>query len=60
MCEALQELSELSLDLQERNIDLSHGFLTWGTRTPWGSVDRFQGVRELGWENNYIFIFTNL
>jgi hypothetical protein len=24
------------------------------------SEDRFQGVRELGWEKNYIFIFTNL
>jgi len=24
-----------------------------------GSEDRFQGVRELGWEINYKFIFTN-
>jgi len=24
-----------------------------------GSEDRFQGVRELGWERNYKFIFTN-
>jgi hypothetical protein len=25
---------------------------------PPGSVDRFQGVREAGWEKNYNFIFT--
>jgi hypothetical protein len=25
------------------------GFLTWGPRIPKGSVDTFQGVRELGW-----------
>jgi hypothetical protein len=39
---------------------LNQGFLTWGPRTPKGSVDRFHGVRDLGWEKNYIFIFTNL
>jgi hypothetical protein len=36
------------------------GFLTWGPRIPKGSVDTFQGFRELGWGKNYIFIFTNL
>jgi hypothetical protein len=25
-----------------------------------GSVDRFKGVRELGWGKNYSFVFTNL
>jgi hypothetical protein len=43
-----------------KEVGLVQGFLTWGPRTPKGSVDRFQGVRELGWEKNYIFIFTNL
>jgi len=28
--------------------------------TPKGSVDRFQGFRELGWEKNYNFIFNNI
>jgi len=25
-----------------------------------GSVDRFHGVRELEWGNNYSFVFTNI
>jgi hypothetical protein len=39
---------------------LHQPFLTWGPRTLCGSMDKFQGVRELGWEENYNFIFTNL
>jgi hypothetical protein len=27
---------------------------------PFGSVDRFQGIRELGLGKNYKFIFNNL
>jgi hypothetical protein len=31
-------------------IHLNQGFLIWGPRTPKGSLNRFQGVRELGWK----------
>jgi hypothetical protein len=42
------------------DIPVKQGFLTWGPQTPKGYVAIFQGVRELGWEKNYIFIFTKL
>jgi hypothetical protein len=41
---------------QNASYDLRQLFLTWFTR----SVERFQGVPELGWEKDYNFIFTNL
>jgi len=28
---------------------LAQRFLNWDLQTPWGSADRFQGVRELEW-----------
>jgi hypothetical protein len=34
--------------LRVRDLPLPQQFLTWGPRTSWGSMDRFQGVRELG------------
>ena len=34
------------------SIILHQPFLTWGPRTRWGSMDRFQGVHELEWGKN--------
>jgi hypothetical protein len=33
--------------------------LVWYPKV-WGSMGGFQGVRELGWEKIYNFIFSNL
>ena len=32
--------------VEENAISLEQWFLTWGPRTPWGSVEWFKGVRE--------------
>lgn len=43
---------------------------SWGQKRTWessgpevhnqGSLERIQRLRERGWENNHIFVFTNL
>jgi len=38
---------------------LKRPFLIWGSRTLWGNVGRFLGVRELGREKNHSYIFID-
>jgi hypothetical protein len=54
----LQSVFDLSV-VSFRFMLLSQWFLTCGPETP-GSVDRFQGVRELGCEKVNSYIFANL
>jgi len=50
-----------SLSVIRCNLNPLHQpFLTWGPRTLCGSMDKYQGVREIGWEEKYNFIFTNI